>query len=180
MANSGILRAMLKRQAKPPRVLISQQELATLPRSGLLRRLAALLYDMFLVVSMWILLGFPLQLLFGADANQVIDGEVVTNPTLSTLMFLMMVVSVTTFYTWFWRHTGQTLGMIAWRIKVIGIDDHPPTIAQCLIRFAAAWPAFWLFGLGYLWMYRDRDGDAVHEKLSGTKTVLLPKHARPF
>ena len=171
---------MFKRDVKPARVLISQEELATLPRSGLLRRLAALLYDMFLVVSMWLLLGYPLQFLFGADANQVVDGQVVTNPVLSTLMFAMMVSSATLFYVWFWRRTGQTLGMIAWRIKVVNLDNQPPRVRQCLIRFITAWPAFWLAGLGYLWLYLDANGDAVHERLSATKTVLLPKHARPF
>ena len=45
-----------------------------LPRAGLLRRLAALLYDMFLVAAIWMLLGFILQLIIGTDNNQIIDG----------------------------------------------------------------------------------------------------------
>ncbi len=169
-----------KARQKPERTLVTREELATLPRAGLLRRMAALLYDMFLVVSLWILLAFPLQLLFGGETSQVVDGRVETDPVLGWLLFIMMIVSAATFYIWFWRRTGQTLGMIAWRIRVVGINNENLDLKRGIIRFAAAWPAFWLFGLGYLYRYLDADGDALHEKLSASKTVLLPKHSRPF
>lgn len=162
------------------KVLLSAEEVARLPRAGLGRRMAALLYDMFLVAAIWMSLGFVLQLLFGADTNRLVEGEVQTDPVVSRVMFLMMVVSAATFYVGFWRKTGQTLGMIAWRIRVLGTDNRPLGPGQGLIRFFLAWPAFWLLGLGYLWKYVDPQGDAVHERLSGSKTVLLPKHARPF
>ncbi len=164
---------------KTEKVLLSLEEQAALPRAGLLRRLAALLYDMFLVAAIWICLGFVLQLLFG-ETTELVDGELQTNPVLSSLYFLMMISSAAYFYIWFWRRTGQTLGMIAWRIKVIGTNNQPPDIRAALIRFTLAWPAFFLLGLGYLWCLIDRDGDALHEKFSATKTILLPKHARPF
>lgn len=169
-----------KARQKPERTLVTREELATLPRAGLLRRMAALLYDMFLVVSLWILLAFPLQFLFGDETSQVVDGRVETDPVLGWLLFIMMIVSAATFYIWFWRRSGQTLGMIAWRIRVVGINNENLDVKRGIIRFAAAWPAFWLLGLGYLYMYLDADGDALHEKLSASKTVLMPKHSRPF
>lgn len=169
--------------AKPEKRLITDEELASLPRSGLLRRLAALLYDMFLVGGIWVTCGFILLMLYGLvgdNTSEVVDGAIQTSPVLSFLQLIMMVSTVTAFYLWFWRRTGQTLGMIAWRIRVINTDNQPVTVRQGLVRFYLAWPAFWLAGLGYLWMYIDKQGDAIHEKLSDTKTVLLPKHTRPF
>lgn len=165
---------------KPEKTLLSAEEISRLPRAGLWRRLAALLYDMFLVAAIWMSLGFVLQLLFGPDTSQLVDGEVQTDPVVSLVMFLMMVASAAAFYIGFWRKTGQTLGMIAWRIRVLGTDNRPLGLRQGLIRFFLAWPAFWLLGLGYLWKYMDPQGDAAHERLSGSKTVLMPKHARPF
>lgn len=165
---------------KSEKILLSAEEIASLPRAGLWRRMAALLYDMFLVAAIWMSLGFVLQLLFGPETSQLVEGEVQTDPVVSLVMFIMMVASAATFYIGFWRKTGQTLGMIAWRIRVLSRDNRPPGIRQGLCRFFLAWPAFWLFGLGYLWKYVDPQGDAAHERLSGTKTVLLPKHARPF
>ena len=168
---------------KIQRRLLSEAEIAQLPRAGLMRRLAALLYDMFLVFAMWMCLGFVIQALLwllGLSTNELVDGRARTDPLSSVLFLVMMVTSSAYFYLWFWRRTGQTLGMIAWRIKALGIDNELIAWQQGLIRFVAAWPAFWLGGLGYLWLYVDKDHDAVHEKLSATKTVLLPKDARPF
>ncbi|HDZ09520.1 RDD family protein [Pseudohongiella sp.] len=168
---------------KIQRRLLSEAETALLPRAGLLRRLAALLYDMFLVFAMWMILGFIILFVFGLFADntsELVDGQVQTHPVLLMLNFVMMVTTAACFYLWFWRRTGQTLGMIAWRIKALRTDNKPISLQHGLIRFVAAWPAFWLGGLGYLWLYVDKDHDAVHEKLSGTKTVLLPKDARPF
>jgi uncharacterized RDD family membrane protein YckC len=150
------------------------------PRAGLLRRMAALLYDAFLVAAIWMSLGFVLQMIFGTDTSRLADGRVVVDPLYRVLVFAMMVGSAATFYIWFWRRTGQTLGMIAWRIKVLSHNNTQISLKQGLIRFFAAWPAFWIAGAGYLWLYIDKDGDALHEKLSRSKTVLLPKGSRPF
>ncbi|MGM0633744.1 MAG: RDD family protein [Pseudomonadota bacterium] len=165
---------------KPEKVLLSTEELAALPRAGLLRRLAALLYDVFLVFAIWMSLGFLILPILGADSNQLVDERVQTDPMTNRIMLVMMLGSAAAFYIGFWRKTGQTLGMIAWRIRVLGTDDRPITLKQGLIRFLLAWPAFWLFGLGYLWKFLDPRGDAAHERLSDSKTVVLPKHARPF
>ena len=172
---------MFGNRKKPvERVLLSREDLATLPRASLWRRLASLLYDMFLVAALWIALGFLVQLAFGPDTNQLVDGQVQTDPVVDTINLILMAGSAGVFYIGFWRRTGQTLGMIAWRIRVLSTDDTPLTLRQGLIRFVLAWPAFWLLGLGYLWKFIDPHGDALHERLSGSKTVLLPKNARPF
>lgn len=165
------------------RRVVPDSELATLPRAGLLRRLAALLYDMFLVLSIWFLCGYAIIFaygLFAPNTSELVNGEIVTPPVLSALQFIMMVSTAVYFYVWFWLRTGQTLGMIAWRIRAVSVHNGPMSLKQALIRYALAWPAFWCFGLGYLYMYTNKDRDAMHEKFSGTKTVLLPKDARPF
>ncbi|MDP1933186.1 MAG: RDD family protein [Gammaproteobacteria bacterium] len=148
--------------------------------AGLLRRLAALLYDAFLVFAIWMALGFALQFIVGPDTNRLVDGRVETDPVLSMILFIGMTLSAATFYIWFWLRTGQTLGMIAWRIKAVNRDGDLMSLKQGMLRFALAWPAFFCFGLGYLWLYVDHNGDALHDKLSGTRVVLLPKSARPF
>ena len=145
------------------------------PRAGLLRRLAALLYDAFLVAAIWMLLGFILQLFVGPDTSQLIDGRVQTDPLLDNILFLLMVASAFGFYLWFWIRSGQTLGMIAWQIRVESLDGGLISPAQGLIRFLAAWPSFFMLGLGFLWLYIDPNGDTVHDKLSNSRVVLLPK-----
>jgi uncharacterized RDD family membrane protein YckC len=150
------------------------------PRAGLLRRLAALLYDGFLVAAIWMLLGFVLQLIVGPDTNQLVDGRVQTDPVLDWILFVLMIASSAGFYVWFWTRSGRTLGMIAWRIKVESSGGGLITPVQALVRFVAAWPAFFMLGAGYLWIYLDANGDAMHDKLSNSKVILLPKSNRAF
>ena len=149
------------------------------PRAGLFRRLAALIYDMFLVAAIWMLLGFIFQQIFGIE-NQVIDGRVMTDPVADNLLFILMVLSCFTFYSWFWMRSGQTLGMLAWRIRVKSIEEGKINFTQALVRFLAAWPAFLMLGLGYFWIFFDDQGDAVHDKLSYSKVIVLPKSYSPF
>lgn len=158
----------------------ADSQIEEFPRAGLLRRWAALLYDTFLVAAIWMLLGFILQLFTGVTNNQLVDGQVVTNPVIDNILFTLMLLSCFGFYSWFWIRSGQTLGMLAWRIRVDSMSGGKLDIRQALIRFIAAWPAFFMLGLGYFWIYLDEQGDAAHDKLSGTKVVRLPKSYRPF
>jgi uncharacterized RDD family membrane protein YckC len=70
--------------------------------------------------------------------------------------------------------------MIAWRIKLESLDGGLIDFRQGVIRYVAAWPAFFLFGLGYLSLCLDSKGDAAHDKVSRSKVVVLPKSHRPF
>ena len=106
---------------------------STYPRAGLPRRLAALLYDGFLVFAMWMFIGYAMLGIFGTDSNQVVDGVVQTDSVVSTLTFLLMVASSSGFYLWFWTRSGQTLGMISWRLKAVSLDDRPMSVRQGII-----------------------------------------------
>ncbi len=156
------------------------ESLSDFPRAGLLRRIAALLYDGCLVAAIWMVLGLLLLLIVGPERNQLVDDVVQTDPILDVVLFLLMVASSSGFYIWFWTQSGQTLGMIAWRIKVESSTGGLISYPQGVIRYLTAWPAFFILGIGYFWLYIDRDGNAVHDKLSGSKVVLLPKSHRPF
>ena len=126
------------------------------------------------------ILGFILQIIAGPDTNQLIDGQVQTDPLLSNILFILMTASAAGFYIWFWTQSGQTLGMIAWKMKAEDLDGNLMTLKQGLIRFFAAWPSFFLLGIGFLWIYVDKNGDAIHDKLSSTKVVIVPKSHKPF
>ncbi len=120
------------------------------------------------------LLGFLLQLIVGPDTSVLVDGRVQTDPLLSNILFVLMLGSCSGFYLWFWTHSGQTLGMLAWRIKLVNNTGQLITVQQGIVRLLAAWPAFFLLGLGYLWLYVDPLGDAVHDKFSKTRVIIVP------
>jgi len=149
-------------------------------KAGLLRRLAALLYDGFLVFAIWMIVGYAMQYVLGTDTNQLVEGKAVTSWWADALYFPMMMSSAAIFYIWFWHRTGQTLGMIAWRIQATSADGSMMTLRQAVIRFLLAWPSFWCFGIGFLWLYVDKNHDALHDKLSGTQVIVLKKGQRSF
>ncbi|MEZ5556649.1 RDD family protein [Haliea sp.] len=140
---------------------------------SLLRRLAALLYDTLLVipligvtvavasaVEMWVL-GIE----EGVDYYQM-------NPH---IVQLLSVCCVAIFFTLFWRKGGQTLGMQAWRIKLVDEQGQPPGTGRCLLRCAATLVSLLPAGLGYWWCLFDKQGRYWHDTLSGTRLQLLPK-----
>lgn len=150
------------------------------PVAGLLRRLAALLYDAFLVAAIWMALGFTMQFFVGPDTNHLVDGQVQTDPVIGAILFVGEVVSAAAFYIWFWMRTGQTLGMLAWRIQVVSSNGSKLSFKQALLRFVIAWPSFFCFGIGYLWHYFDKHGNTIHDILSGSQVIVVAKGGRNF
>ena len=91
------------------------------------------------------------------------------------LMQLSSVAVVTVFFSIFWLKSGQTLGMQAWRIKLVSVDGSGVSWGQCLLRclgvLLSALPA----GLGYWWSLIDTNSRTWHDRLSGTRLIKVPK-----
>ena len=79
------------------------------------------------------------------------------------------------FFGFFWRRTGQTLGMQAWRIKLVTESGGPPTWQQVAVRLMGATLSLAALGLGYLWRYLPPHRGYWHDRLSQTRVVLLPR-----
>ena len=72
--------------------------------------------------------------------------------------------------------SGQTLGMVAWRIKVLDPQTRDyPDFKQAVVRFITALPAGLLLGAGYWWMYVDAEKRTWPDRLSNTVVVHFPK-----
>jgi len=133
--------------------------------AGLIVRLLAMFYDALLLFSA-LLIATALALL-------VTKGTLnYHNPFFRTYLFLICF----SFYAWFWLHGGQTLGMRAWRLRLQRTDGRPVTPWQALLRFMAAIPSLALAGLGLFWMLLDRDRMAVHDRISESVVVRLPRN----
>ena len=132
-----------------------------------------MIYDTLLVLP---LIMASVALFMGARTllglGPAADGTVQLNPYIVQLIALL---SAMVFFSAFWLSRGQTLGMQAWRIKLVNISGGAPTLLQAIIRCLAALLSAACFGLGYLWCLVDRNGRYWHDYLSGTQLVLLPK-----
>ena len=135
---------------------------------GLWRRLAAIFYDLWLVAALWLL---------GATADTFVRaGLGLGSAGFHLPLQLFLLISPAAFFSWFWTHGGQTLGMRAWRLKLLDSEGDPVTLKLSLIRLGAALLSALPLGLGYLWVLIDRDSLAWHDRLSRTRLVVLKKN----
>jgi len=135
-------------------------------RPILLRRLAAIAYDWLLLLALFLLLGFVYVPLVGGTPQSLT----------ARLGFQLLLLAVTwLFFCWFWTHGGQTLGMRAWRLRVVTRNGDALGWRQANLRFLAAFLSFLCAGLGFGWATIDRDRRAWHDYLSRTDLILLPK-----
>jgi uncharacterized RDD family membrane protein YckC len=67
--------------------------------------------------------------------------------------------------------------MVAWRLRVERTDGSFLTWRDALIRLGGACVSFVALGLGYWWIWIDRDRLAWHDRWSGTRVVVVPKRA---
>ncbi len=133
--------------------------------AGLFRRLAAMVYDGLLLAAVFMLAGFVALIVTG--------GEAVPSGSVWFQSYLLLIAML--FLCGFWLHGGQTLGLRSWRLRVESADGGPVDPRQALLRFAAAFLALAPVGLGLFWLLVDPERRAWHDRLSGTRVVLLPK-----
>ena len=133
-------------------------------RPGLLRRLAALVYDALLLFTVLFAATVPVLLVTG--------GRAVSPNSPAYSVYLLAVSFV--YLGWCWTRSGQTLGMRAWRMRVRTRDGGPLRWRRALGRFIAALVSIGAAGAGLLWVALDRDRLSLHDRLSGTALELEP------
>lgn len=142
---------------------------------SLARRFAAIGYDALILMAISMLYGFIVVGINLAVNGSPPMGERVSWGGLEPLVFLGWLSTQIGFYCYFWRRTGQTVGMKTWRLQVITMDAHHPTYKQCLTRSVLALISFSALGLGYWYALFDKNKQTLHDRLSKTQTILLPK-----
>ncbi len=80
------------------------------------------------------------------------------------------------FFAYFWRNDGQTVGMMAWRLRVLSDDETEVSFAQATTRFAVALLSAACLGLGFLWALVDPLNRTWGDLLSGSHIIWEPKH----
>ena len=130
--------------------------------AGLWRRLAAILYDTFLVIALW----FVTTTFMVAFLN---EGKTIAGPSFQLFLYL----EAGAFYAYFWHIKGQTLGMQVWKIRTINDTGQILTLGECAVRFFFATFSAMFLGLGFVWILFDRDKLAWHDRVSGTRVIFL-------
>lgn len=128
--------------------------------------LAAFIYDLFILAALSMVLGA----LYTAVAGEAFHERALA----LTLFQLNWLAMVSAYYLLSWRRAGQTIGMRAWRIKVVSHHHPSLTWQDCWKRLGAGMVNCLLLNLGWLG-YLLPAGKSLTDHLSHTHIERLPK-----
>jgi uncharacterized RDD family membrane protein YckC len=129
----------------------------------LFRRLAAMIYDALLVLAILM--------------TTIIVLVAVTGTSVPPLLVMLLAgLESFAFFCYFWIFRGQTLGMLAWSMTIQTSDGYRLTFTRALLRYLAALVSIACCGLGYLWMFVDRDKLAWPDRFSDSVILHTPRN----
>jgi|TARA_Y100000385_G_scaffold48290_1_gene44808 uncharacterized RDD family membrane protein YckC len=121
-----------------------------------LKRIAASIYDLFLLLGVWFAVG---------SIALWLNGGEILNPWLGLAIVL---ISSWGFYSYFWMNGNKTLGMAVWNIEIYSEDGKNLTIKQVTIRFIVNLLIVFFAGLPLLQIYFSKNGKSISDHLSRT------------
>ena len=124
---------------------------AMFPHARFWDRIAASVLDLILVVFAW--------QFFDARAPERV--------------FFMLLIA---YYVAFWTWKGTTVGGIICQLRVVRVDGTPLRFVDALVRGLSAIFSVIVVGLGFLWILKDRERQAWHDKIAGTYVVRVPRN----
>jgi uncharacterized RDD family membrane protein YckC len=133
-------------------------------------RIAAGIYDLFPLLALWMLTA-------GA-ALLVVHGEVdLAHPSLGWRIALRALLLAVTgaYFVVSWARGGQTIGMRAWRLRIVDEGGNALGWSRAVLRFAVACVSLLALGIGFFWCLFDRRQRGWHDLASRSVLVRLQK-----
>ena len=140
--------------------------------SPLWRRFCAIVYDTLLLVCIVFIAWQPVPLL-PDDLPDLLSRAI-------RLSYLLSICFV--FFGWFWSHGGQTLGMRAWKIKLVnmsGSENIPVSWKSAWMRFIMAMFSWLCLGVGFWSALFNAERLAWHDQFSKTRVILIRRNQAP-
>ena len=131
------------------------------------RRMAAVFYDTLLI-------GVTTAIIGGIIATTVahLGGiELHSGSAISNALFMLDLAIAFGLFGWFWTHGGQTLGMRAWKIKVVTDDGSAFLWPHAFFRYIGALFSWMALGVGFWIAIFDPQKLTWHDRFSRTHLV---------
>ena len=135
------------------------------PSASLRTRLAAMVYELLLVLAVLFVASFVFIRLSG-DAQSGWKH-------VAYQFFLLGVLFA--YFSTFWLRSGQTLAMKTWRIKLVDRDGALITLPRAALRFVLALLGLTLGGLSIFWALFDADRQFLHDRLAKTRLIYFKR-----
>ena len=131
--------------------------------ASLVKRSAAILYEMLTLIAVWLLCTFVFVMIIG-NVDTAIER-------FSLQMVLWLVTGL--YFVICWVTTGQTLAAQAWKVKVVASGNKLLSLRQALLRYGLANLSLVLFGLGFLWALVDKEHLFLHDRILNTRLIKV-------
>ena len=152
---------------------MSSIDFSSLFSAKLPRRLAAIVYDLFLMIAISIAYSLIVWIIRSVIEDSK-ESHGVPGTFLQVLIMTGWWLVLAGYFNYCWKKRGQTLAMKAWRLRLQQPDGSLITARQRWYRALIA-PLSLMSVVGLLWLLWDKNGDCLHDRLTGTRMVLLPK-----
>jgi uncharacterized RDD family membrane protein YckC len=161
------------------------------PQAGIVRRLAATLYELLLLGALAVAIGLVLLPFLGAGAAQG-GGPLVLPPRgARAVSFASLFAAFGAYCVWLWSGGRRTLPMRTWGLALTTTTGGPVGWLRAVVRYVAAWIgpvcaiagylalrpyghrrwAVALLAINYAWAFVDRDRRFLHDRLADTRLV---------
>jgi uncharacterized RDD family membrane protein YckC len=143
------------------------------PTPSLVKILFALFYDLIIVLGLFMITGFVVL-----PIHQLITGE--ESISAGSIYFPVLLYLVLMFYVCgSWRFGGQTIGMKAWKFRLVSVNDQEdltaPSYQQLCQRFFLAHLSLLLCGIGYWMALWSKPPRLLHDRLTNTQLMLIKR-----
>ena len=134
------------------------------------RRLAALVYDLFPLVGLWMLTVFLCLFAAGRDYDPA-------HPQFLFRLWLQAALLAVTaaYFVVSWTRVGATIGMRAWKLKLLREDGGKPGAGLALARFFLALLSLAVAGIGFWMALLDPRKRTLHDRLCRTLMVRIDR-----
>ncbi len=138
---------------------------------SLMRHLAAIFYDLFLLLAIILVAASLFTIVIDIFAGQGVSGELLQQTVWKTLFQFYLFFVSGLFYSFFWVRGGQTLGMKVWKIRLVNFAGNNPSWSQAWRRLLLALPLNLLLGFGLISRMLDPEQLSLYDRLSETRLI---------
>lgn len=139
--------------------------------AALWRRFAAMLYDLLPLLALWIVGSALWTLAFHRGDDLPHLAHALGSPLDRALRDLWLFALAGGYFVVSWVRVGATIGMRAWKIRIVDAAGERVGVRMAALRFGLAVVSLAALGAGFWCAWFDADRRAWHDRVCGTRVV---------
>ena len=164
-------------------------------RAGVVRRLAASLYETLLLAALALVVGFALLPVLTAAPSLLPTERAppLLRPVAQAISFGSLFAAFGAYCAWGWSDGRRTLPMKTWRLAIESTAGAPVRLSRAALRYIACWIgpglaiaayaglrplgysrwAVALLAVNYAWALVNSDRQFLQDRVAGTRLVVV-------